>query len=248
MNPQKNQGEETSPLFRDLQAEVSSESAPLLQFMLRHAGIIAGVVILFLLVLAGTGIWRWYSGGKNEDARQELARVSMTVQGQERLKALAALADKAPSDVRLSVLLAWAQSALESGDAAVAAEVYAKAAKLDADGALGMAAALGEAYKVRSKDFPALGEAGSLLKAGKNAEALTLLQGLEAGLPGENRSVQLRQMLAEAAARAGQKDLAAKTYQALAQEVSGLDGDYFRVRAEALVPAAGSAPEKPVQN
>ena len=73
MNPQKNQGEETSPLFRDLQAEVSSESAPLLQFMLRHAGIIAGVVILFLLVLAGTGIWRWYSGGKNEDARQELA-------------------------------------------------------------------------------------------------------------------------------------------------------------------------------
>ena len=234
MNPQKNQGEETSPLFRDLQAEVSSESAPLLQFMLRHAGIIAGVVILFLLVLAGTGIWRWYSGGKNEDARQELARVSMTMQGQERLKALAALADKAPSDVRLSVLLAWAQSALESGDAAVAAEVYAKAAKLDADGALGLAAALGEA--------------GSLLKAGKNAEALTLLQGLEARLPGENRSVQLRQMLAEAAARAGQKDLAAKTYQALAQEVSGLDGDYFRVRAEALVPAAGSAPEKPVQN
>lgn len=234
MNPQKNQGEETSPLFRDLQAEVSSESAPLLQFMLRHAGIIAGVVILFLLVLAGTGIWRWYSGGKNEDARQELARVSMTMQGQERLKALAALADKAPSDVRLSVLLAWAQSALESGDAAVAAEVYAKAAKLDADGALGLAAALGET--------------GSLLKAGKNAEALTLLQGLEARLPGENRSVQLRQMLAEAAARAGQKDLAAKTYQALAQEVNGLDGEYFRVRAEALVPAAGSAPEKPVQN
>lgn len=234
MNPQKNQGEETSPLFRDLQAEVSSESAPLLQFMLRHAGIIAGVVILFLLVLAGTGIWRWYSGGKNEDARQELARVSMTMQGQERLKALAALADKAPSDVRLSVLLAWAQSALESGDAAVAAEVYAKAAKLDADGALGLAAALGEA--------------GSLLKAGKNAEALTLLQGLEARLPGENRSVQLRQMLAEAAARAGQKDLATKTYQALAQEVNGLDGEYFRVRAEALVPAAGSAPEKPVQN
>ena len=234
MNPQKNQGEETSPLFRDLQAEVSSESAPLRQFMLRHAGIIAGVVILFLLVLAGTGIWRWYSGGKNEDARQELARVSMTMQGQERLKALAALADKAPSDVRLSVLLAWAQSALESGDAAVAAEVYAKAAKLDADGALGLAAALGEA--------------GSLLKAGKNAEALTLLQGLEARLPGENRSVQLRQMLAEAAARAGEKDLAAKTYQALAQEVNGLDGEYFRVRAEALVPAAGSAPEKPVQN
>ena len=40
MNPQKNQGAEDSPLLRDLQAEVSSESAPMLQFMLRHAGTI----------------------------------------------------------------------------------------------------------------------------------------------------------------------------------------------------------------
>ena len=30
MNPQKNQGAEDSPLLRDLQAEVSSESAPML--------------------------------------------------------------------------------------------------------------------------------------------------------------------------------------------------------------------------
>lgn len=42
MNPQKNQGAEESPLFRDLQAEVSSESAPLLQFMLRHAALSPG--------------------------------------------------------------------------------------------------------------------------------------------------------------------------------------------------------------
>ena len=77
MNPQKNQGGEPSPLFHDLQAEVAAESAPLLQFMLRHAGLIAGVAVLFLLVLAGTGLWGWYSGGKSEDARQELARISM---------------------------------------------------------------------------------------------------------------------------------------------------------------------------
>ena len=98
----------------------------------------------------------------------------------------------------------------------------------------------------------ALGEAGSLLKAGKNAEALTLLQGLEPRLPVENRSVQFRQMLAEAAVKAGQKDLAARTYQALAQEVKGLDGDYYRVRAEALAPAGGAqdnaASGKPAQD
>ena len=91
-----------------------------------------------------------------------------------------------------------------------------------------------------------------LIEAGKNAEALTLLQGLEPRLPVENRSVQFRQMLAEAAVKAGQKDLAARTYQALAQEVKGLDGDYYRVRAEALAPAGGAqdnaASGKPAQD
>ncbi|WP_297847844.1 tetratricopeptide repeat protein [uncultured Desulfovibrio sp.] len=226
MNPQKNQGGEPSPLFHDLQAEVAAESAPLLQFMLRHAGLIAGVAVLFLLVLAGTGLWGWYSGGKSEDARQELARISMRAQGAERVRALAALAESAPSDVRLSVLLTLAQSALESGDATAAADAYAKAARLEADSALGLSAALGHA--------------GSLLRAGKNAEALTLLQGLESRLPAEGRSVQFRQMLAEVAARAGQKELAARTYQALAREVKGIDGEYYRVRAEALAPAAGA--------
>ena len=49
MNPQKNQGADDAPLLRDLQLEVSQESAPLLQFMLRHAGLIAGVLVLFVL-------------------------------------------------------------------------------------------------------------------------------------------------------------------------------------------------------
>lgn len=233
MNPQKNQGAEESPLFRDLQAEVSSESAPLLQFMLRHAGLIAGAVILFLLVLAGTAVWKWHSGSTSAEARQELARIVLTGQGQERVKALAALAEKVPALVRLSTYLTLGQSALESGDFAVAATAYAKAAQEDADGALGMAATLGEA--------------GALLKAGKNAEAVTLLQKLEARLPAEARSAQMRLMLAEAAARAGQKDLAAATYAALAKDVPGLDGDYFRARAEALSPASPGAGEKAAQ-
>ncbi len=233
MNPQKNQGAEESPLFRDLQAEVSSESAPLLQFMLRHAGLIAGAVILFLLVLAGTAVWKWYSGSTSAEARQELARIVLTAQGQERVKALSALAEKVPGPVRLSAYLALGQSALESGDFAAAATAYAKAAQEDADGALGMAAALGEA--------------GALLKAGKNAEAVTLLQNLETRLSAEGRSAQVRLMLAEAAARAGQNDLAAATYAALAKDVPGLDGDYFRARAEALAPASAKAGEKATQ-
>lgn len=231
MNPQKNQGEESSPLMRDLQAEVSSESAPMLQFMLRHAGLIAGVVVLFLLILGGTAVWSWHSAGKVDEARQELARLSMTAQGEARAKALTVLAERAPDAVRFSVYLALAQNALESGDFAAAAAAFAKAAREDAEGALGAVAALGRA--------------GALLKGDKAAEALKELQTLQQRLPAEARSVQLRQLLAEAAAVSGQKQLAADTYLALSQESQGLDRDYFRARAEALgakLPADAVAP------
>ena len=98
--------------MRDLQAEVSSESAPMLQFMLRHAGTIASIVVLFVLVLAGTGIWRWYSTSKNDEARQSLARIVLQTSGPAQVKELAALAEKAPSDVRFSAYLALGQSAM----------------------------------------------------------------------------------------------------------------------------------------
>lgn len=231
MNPQKNQGEAGAPLLRDLQAEVSAESAPLMQFMLRHAGSIAGAVVLFLLVLAGTGLWSWYDGKRNAEAQAELARIELGMQGKERVTALAELANTAPASVRVPVLLAWAKAALADGDHATAATAYATAAAEDADGPLGLAAALGQA--------------GSLLKGGKAAEALALLQGIEKARPASSDTLELRQLLAEAAVAADRKDVAAATYRALASASQGLEKDYFAARAEALVPAASASPTSP---
>jgi len=221
MNPQKNQGMEDSSLLRDLQAEVSSESAPMLQFMLRHAGTIASIVVLFVLVLAGTGIWRWYSSSRDDDARQALARVVIETHGADQVKALSAMAAKAPESVRFSVYLALGQSALRNGDAATAANAFAEAAKVG-DGALAMTAGMNEA--------------GALLKSGKYAEALALLQGLQSALPGEVVAPQLKQMTAEAAAVAGKPEQAARIYLALSREAQGLNSEYFRTRAAALAP------------
>ena len=144
MNPQKNQGAEDSPLLRDLQAEVSSESAPMLQFMLRHAGTIASIVLLFVLVLACTGIWRWYSTSKNDEARQSLARIVLQTSGPAQVKELAALAEKAPSDVKFSAYLALGQSAMSNGDNATAADAFGKAAK-ESEGPLALIAGMNEA-------------------------------------------------------------------------------------------------------
>ena len=226
MNPQKNQGADDAPLLRDLQLEVSQESAPLLQFMLRHAWLIAGVLVLFLLVLAGTGIYNWHSDSRAEEARDALARATLQYRGADRVKALAQLAENAPSSARFATYMALAQSALDNDDYDTAAQAYGKAAK-STDGAFGLSAALGEV--------------GILLKAGKSAQALTLLQGLQNALSGGASVPQLRQMLAEAAIGAGQKELAARTYLALARETDGVNSSYLRTRAAELDPALAAA-------
>ena len=221
MNPQKNQGAEDSPLLRELQAEVSSESAPMLEFMLRHAGTIAAIVVLFVLVLAGTGIWRWYTSSKNDEARQALARVVLQTSGPEQAKELAALAEKVPADVRFSTYLALGQSAMSNGDHAAAADAFAKAAQAS-EGPIALVAGMNEA--------------GAMLKAGKYAEALALLQKLQSSLPGEVNAPQLKQMTAEAAVAAGQTEQAARIYLALSREAQGLNAEYYHARATALAP------------
>lgn len=230
MNPQKNQGAGDAPLLRDLQQEVSQESAPLLQFMLRHAGLIAGVLILFLLVLVGTGIYNWHGDSRAEEARDALARTLIQNHGADQVKALSQLAEGAPSSTRFAAYMALANSALQIGDYATAAQAYGKAAK-STDGAFGLSAALGEA--------------GALLKAGKNAEALTLLQGLQNSLPGAARTPQLRMMMAETAIAAGQNELAARTYLALANETDGVNSSYLRARAAELDPKLAAAEAAP---
>lgn len=221
MNPQKNQDTEESTLLQDLQAEVSTESAPLLQFILRHGGAIAGFVLLFVLVLAGTGLWRWYDTSRSNEARQELARLSMQKSGEGQLKGLTSFAETAPEAVRFAAWLTVGQSALHENNATAAVSAYANAAK-ERDGAFGLAASINEA--------------GALLKAGKNAEALALLQELLTSLSEDIPTQQLKQMAAEAAQAANQPEQAARLYLALAEQSQGLESDYFRAQARALTP------------
>lgn len=220
MNQQKNQGEQGTSLLRDIEGEVSAESAPLLEFITRHASFLAGIVLSLLLILGGMAIWNWYHGGKQKEAREELARINMELKGADREKALDKLAQNAPDSTKLFIYMSLAQSAQENGNPVLAADAYAKAAKLDGDGALGLTAALGSV--------------GSLLMQSEYVQALALLQELEAKLPESRKSPQLRQMLAEAAAHAGKPELAISTYESLANDIKTPEAAYFRARAEAL--------------
>lgn len=225
MNSQKNQDDAALAMLRDLQGEVSEESAPLLQFIVRWAPAIAGVVLALLLALCTVAAWKWYRGRQEAASRAELEQALRSTSGSQRDEALGRLAEKAPDGTRLGIYLALGQSASANGNPALAAQAYAKAAELD-DGALGAAAALNGAF--------------SLMAQGDCAGALAILRQLEGKLPEAAQSPGFRQLLAEAALGAGQKQAALDVYRALGQ---GPDSEYFRARAEAL--AAELAAEAP---
>ena len=175
MNPVRPQNTPESPtLLNDLKAEVSAESAPLLQFIVRNSGLIVGVVVVLLVALVGTAVWRWHQGGLQAEAQTELARIGITMKGGDRLKALDDLAAKAPENMRYSIYLMQAEFAMQDQDYSRAEKAYATAAKLDADGAMGLMAALGQA--------------GALIKLDRPADAVTLLQGLESRATEDGRA------------------------------------------------------------
>lgn len=220
MNPVRPQNTPESPtLLNDLKAEVSAESAPLLQFIVRNSGLIVGVVVVLLVALVGTAVWRWHQGGLQAEAQTELARIGITMKGGDRLKALDDLAAKASENMRYSIYLMQAEFAMQDQDYSRAEQAYATAAKLDADGAMGLMAALGQA--------------GALIKLDRPADAVTLLQGLESRATEDGRAT-LRMLLGEAAEAAGKTDVAVAAYEALAASQPGLDGEFYRSRAEAL--------------
>lgn len=210
----------SSKLLDGIQSEVSAENAPLLNFITRHASMIAGLVLLLLLVLGGMAIWNWYHGGKQDEARRELARINEELKGADKNQALAKLAENAPDSTKLFIYMSLGQSAQENGDPVLAADAYAKAASLDGDGALGLTAALGSV--------------GSLLMQAEYVQAFALLQELDRKLPEASKSMEFRQMLAEAASKAGKPELALKIYENLAATIKTPEAAYFRSRADAL--------------
>lgn len=212
-------GQADPTLLGDLKAEVSAESAPLLQFIVTNSKAIAAVVLLLLIALAGTGIWRWHASSRAEDALDTLAKTMLTTSGTDRVAALEALAESSPAEFRYSALTALARSAVEAGELDRAAAAYGKAAQLEKGRPMGLAAELAQA--------------GVLLRAGKGEEALTLLQSLESDLPEESR-LEMLPLVADAAELAGKKDVAAAAYDSLGKAYPGEDGSFYRARAAEL--------------
>ena len=204
---------ETPGILGELQAEVSAEAAPLLQFIARNAAVIMVLLGLAAAAVVGVGAWQWYASKRDEEAQTHLARLLLQQQGAARVSALENFAATAPDSVRLAALMELGLAALAEKDAAKASAAFASAAALDKDKPFGV--------------FAALSEAQTLMQAGKAAEALAVLEPLENTVP-EYLRVQVRGLIALSARQAGKTDRAIKAYEDLLVGALGDDADYYR--------------------
>lgn len=222
--------QESQVILNELQSEVSTEAAPLLQFILKHAGLIMTTLGLFALLLAGTATYRWYSARTVAQAQTQLATLTMRADGQEKYAALAQFVTNAPEEVRQAALLELASAALAIKSYDKAAEAFASLHTIDGTMPLGNIAAFNEAQiLMREKKFDA---------------ALTVLEALSNGVTEENRTVVLS-VLAEAAQAAGKNDRAITAYEQLAASNTGPEAEFFRFRAQNLRAAQAAPAAKP---
>lgn len=213
-------------LLDGIKSEVTNETRPFLQFILSHSRWIIGVVVVLLLALAGTGIYNKVMASQEAEVQEQLAKIRQNGPDAAQLTRLEELAGTCPSRMRLAVYTDMAASALAQGNFAKASEAYGVIAREAADTPMGRTAALNQA--------------GTLMAQGKYAEGVKLLESLVVRLPAEV-DLQARLMLAEGAVRAGQYDLAARTYEGLASNPQNMENGYYLARATAIRAMAGSA-------
>ncbi|MBO4336364.1 MAG: tetratricopeptide repeat protein [Desulfovibrio sp.] len=218
---QKNQEKnlEAGGLFQELGTEVSQESAPLLEFITKNGGKIAACVLILVVITGISALWQWQKQKGHDAFIEEMASQDIKLSGNEKVKAFADLAERAPSDMRAIAQLRLADIASENQDMARAKDAYALAAQADADGVTGSMAALAQA--------------ASLLRLEKYDEALSLLQSLEQRFSGETPFV-LRSLTADAAERSGKKELAAQILKEMASSLPEAEAGFLTRRAEEL--------------
>ncbi len=208
-------------LLANIQSEVATESRPLFTFIVNNSKYIVAIIVLLIVALLGTAVYRYVQNSRQQETLESIAKIMQHPADAKQIASLEELQKTCPSSMQLPVAVALVQSAVAQENREKAAEGYAKVAAADYDNSLGLASAVSQA--------------GELLFAGKYAEGVKILQGIAPRLP-EASGLQVKMMLAEAASRAGQYDLAAKTYDELAASnaVNELDREYAASRAKDL--------------
>lgn len=211
---------EQSGVIGEIQSEVSVEAAPLLKFIIKHSKLIVLLVVLLIGAIVTAGFMQWQAANKQEQAEAELGMIlTGATQGADRIAALEAFIAKAPSRLQQGAWLELGMVAQQLGDHQKTAQAFDQAAQLGGTSVLA--------------SISRLNQADALMQSGKTDEALKILTALESATNGTMRTL-ARQTLAAAAEAAGNKELAIKTYEALAAQGPETDLAFYRARLAIL--------------
>ncbi|MDR2727481.1 MAG: tetratricopeptide repeat protein [Deltaproteobacteria bacterium] len=202
-----------------LQSEVSVEAAPLLQFMIKHIGVIVGIVLFLIVGIVATGAYQWHSSRSLHEARMALGKIlTGGTTGADRVKALEALVQDVPASMRIGLWLEVAAAAQEAQDYAQAAVAFGRVGQLDKS-PLGFVSLMNQA--------------DMLLRTGDAAKALDVLEPLVTSAP-ETMRLTVRESVAGAAEAAGDTQKAIAMYQSMLAAGQSQDIAYYRARITAL--------------
>lgn len=208
-------------MMANIQSEVAAENRPLLEFIVKNAKYIIALIVLLLVALCGTAIYKHIQEGQRADTLAELARIMARPASAQQLTDLGQLASSAPASMRAAIAVAEVHSALAQGLSDRAEKAYGEVAQSGYDTPIGLAAAINQA--------------GVLMNEQQYEAGVRILQALLPRLTPQT-GVQAKMMLAEGAARSKQYELAASTYDDLAATalVAPIEKDYCTTRARDL--------------
>lgn len=184
--------EKQTTIIDSIQSEVSREASPLLELLIRHSKLIFLVLIALIAAIVAAGIMEYRSSSSQRDAEEALGKIIIMPEDPSKLAALQEYADKADAKMKNAALFALMYSAGQQGDREKAVATWDAIAKNN-EGAI--------------KIIATIAEANNLAASGKQAEAIAVLESLQAQA-GPAAVSTINAMIADLAESAGDWDKA----------------------------------------
>lgn len=188
----------TQDILNQVHESTPDSIHPLLDYLLKNGKMIIAGIVAIIIIAAGVSGIKYMNQQKQLKAQSELGAILIKYSGTKQADALAAFVKEAPAEMKPAVQLALAKALMDTSEYAKAESVWADVAKDNA-----VMAPVAE-----------LGKAKCKMLAGNPAEAVKILQTLKnSAVPAYASSID--RMLAEAAVKSGNIQMAVQSYQAL---------------------------------
>ncbi|NDV23654.1 tetratricopeptide repeat protein [Desulfovibrio sp. JC022] len=189
---------------------------PLLDYIIKNGKMIVGGIAVIILLAGGISGVKYMNQQKMIKAQSEMGTILIKYSGAKQAEALAAFEKDAPASMKPAVQLALAKAWMDADRFADAKSVWADIAKTSP----------------KLAPVAGLGQAKCLMLEDKAGEAITILQKIKESA-GAAYAPSINRLLADAAEKAGNIQLAVQAYQGLLTS-SPQEASFFEFKIKEL--------------